>query len=166
MDFICSYAQTLVCEQFPDFKASRGWLSKFMKRHNLSLRAKTSMAQKLPTQLDQHIEKFTNYLRTTREEEEIYNDMILNMDETPVFFDTVPNKTVDIKGTKTVKVRTTRSEKRHVTLVLTVTASGEMLPPMVIFKGKRTIGCCNKQTLQGYTSSFLANLHSKRGCNI
>ena len=106
MDFICSlYAQTLVCEQFPDFKASRGWLTKFMKRRNSFLRAKTSMAQKLhvPTQLDQHIEKLINYLRTTREEEDIDNDMILNMDKTPVYFDIVPNKTVDIKGTKTVQ---------------------------------------------------------------
>ena len=36
-------------------------------------------------------------------------------------------------------MRTTGAEKRHVTLVLTVTASGEMLPPMVIFKGKRAL---------------------------
>ena len=66
-------------------------------------------------------------------------DIFIDEAETPVFFDIVPNKTVDIKGTKTVKVRTTGSEKRHATLVLTVTVSGEILPPMVIFKGKRTL---------------------------
>ena len=66
-------------------------------------------------------------------------DIFIDEAETPVFFDIRSNKTLDIKGTKTVKVQTTGSEKRHVTLVLTVTASGEMLPPMVIFKGKRAL---------------------------
>ena len=33
------------------------------------------------------------------------------MDETPVFLDLVPNKVVDQKGKKTVRVRTTNSEK-------------------------------------------------------
>ena len=52
------------------------------------------------------------------------------MDETPV----VPGRTIDGKGKKTIKVRTTGSEKRHITVVLA--ASGNILPPMIIFKGK------------------------------
>ena len=34
-----------------EFKASRGWLEKFMRRNNLSLRRKTSVAQKDPDKL-------------------------------------------------------------------------------------------------------------------
>lgn len=59
-----------------------------------------------------------------------------NMDETPLFFDMVPGKTVEKKGVKSVRVRTTGSEKRHVTVVLACTASGEMLPPTIVFRGK------------------------------
>ena len=37
-------------------------------------------------------------------------------------------------------MRSTRSEKHHVTVdVLACTASGEMLPPMIIFKGKEML---------------------------
>ena len=47
----------------------------------------------------------------------------------------VPSKTVDVKGKKTIKVRTTKSEKCRVTATLSCTASGSMLPPMIIYKG-------------------------------
>ena len=36
-------------------------------------------------------------------------------------------------------MRTTGSEKQHLTVVLSCTASGDMLPPMIIFKGKTKI---------------------------
>ena len=65
--------------------------------------------------------------------------MIGNMDETPVYFDLIPNKTIDRVGTKSCIVRSTGSEKRHITVVLTVRAIGCMLPPMIIFKGKRAL---------------------------
>ena len=38
-------------------------------------------------------------------------------------------------GKKSIKVRTTKSEKRHITAVLACTATGDMLAPMVVFKG-------------------------------
>ena len=41
-----------------DFKTSRGWLEKFMRRNNISLRRKTSLAQKDP---DKRIAKFVSY---------------------------------------------------------------------------------------------------------
>lgn len=59
-----------------------------------------------------------------------------NMDET-LYFDLVPNKAVDWVGAKPCIVRTTGAEKRHITVALTVTTNGEMLPPFVIFKWKR-----------------------------
>lgn len=35
------------------------------------------------------------------------------MDETPVFFDMVGNTTIEIKGSKTVKIRTTGNDKNR-----------------------------------------------------
>ena len=58
------------------------------------------------------------------------------MNETPVFFDMVPEKSLVQKGQKSVTIRTSGSEKRRVTVVLTVAADGFMLPPMIIFRGK------------------------------
>lgn len=56
-----------------------------------------------------------------------------------MYFDLLPGKTVHKKGEKNVLIRTTGSEKRHCTVVLTVAANGEVLPPMIIVKGKRAL---------------------------
>ena len=63
------------------------------------------------------------------------------MDETPAFFDMVPTKSCKI-GSREFVVRTSRNDKKHITIVLLAAADGTLLPPMLIFKGKteRTIG--------------------------
>ena len=63
--------------------------------------------------------------------------------------DMVPSKTVDIRGKKTVKVRTTKSEKCRLIVVLSCTATGNMLPPMVIFKGTTPRSITGVQGSQG-----------------
>ena len=41
----------------------------------------------------------------------------INMDETPLYFDMVPSQTVEKKGVKEVRVKSTGSGKRCVTIV-------------------------------------------------
>ena len=131
-------ALSLIKPSLPNFKASDGWLRKFLSRNNLVLRAKTSMAQMLPCDLEEKIDHFRQNVRYIRESGDFPYNLIANMDETPAYFDTVPSKTVDKKGKKSIIVRTTKSEKRHITAVLSCTATGDMLPPMIIFKGTTT----------------------------
>nr|KAF6343017.1 hypothetical protein mPipKuh1_010743 [Pipistrellus kuhlii] len=59
-----------------------------------------------------------------------------NMDETPMNFDMVGNKTVNPKGAKTVLIKTTGHEKSSFTVVLACTADGAKLRPIIIFKRK------------------------------
>ena len=59
-----------------------------------------------------------------------------NMDEMPIFFDMVPNSSFAKKGSKLVTVRTSGCEKKHVVIVITIAACGDILPPMIIFPGK------------------------------
>ena len=59
-----------------------------------------------------------------------------NMDETPAFFDMIPEKSIYKTGSREYIVRTSGSKKKHVTVVLSTVADGTMLPPMLIFKGK------------------------------
>lgn len=54
------------------------------------------------------------------------------MDETPVFLDLLPSKVVDRKREKVFGYA---QQKSHYS-VLCCTASGKLLPPFVIFKGK------------------------------
>jgi len=65
--------------------------------------------------------------------------MIINMDDPPMWFGMTTRKTVHSKGAKTVSVQSTGAEKRRLTAVLAEIADGQMLPPMVIFKGKRKL---------------------------
>ena len=136
---IQDYAKRLCTETNPDFVASSGWLDKFMRRHHLSLRSRTSMSQKLPADLEDKVSSFHQFVRKQRIEDEYEENFIVNMDETPVFFDLVPNKTVEQQGNKSVIIRTSGSDKRHVTVILSVSASGDVLPTFVIFKGKRAL---------------------------
>ena len=70
--------------------------------------------------------------------------VIANMDETPLTFDMSPNRTINISGEKTVKIRTTGNEKNRITVVLTCAGDGSKLRLMVIFKRKTLPKVANK----------------------
>lgn len=94
---IWEYAKTKVKADNNDthFQASRNWAEHFMRHHNLVIRTGTSMAQKMPGDLEGKVKNFHEFVRRHREEDE-YEDMyILNMDETPAYFDMAPSKSVD-----------------------------------------------------------------------
>ena len=51
-------------------------------------------------------------------------------------FDIPSNKTVDVKGAKTVMIKTSGNEKMCYTVVLVCCADGTKLPPLLISKRK------------------------------
>ena len=59
-----------------------------------------------------------------------------NMDEVPLTFDVLSNKTVDVKRAKTITIKTSGNEKTRYTVVLVCCADGTKLPPLLIFKRK------------------------------
>ena len=130
-------AKEQIIQYNPSFAASEGWLEKFISRNKLALRAKTSLAQCHPAQLEDKITQFYKDIQRARQNYPFC--FISNMDETPAFFNLVPNKVVDRVGSKDCRVITTGSEKQHITVVLTVMADGQMPPPLVIYKGKRKL---------------------------
>jgi hypothetical protein len=119
------------------FQASDKWFRGFLRRHDLALRRKTKISQKLPEQLSDKIIDFHKYIIKMRKKNNYDLGQIGNMDETPIFFDMVGNMTVDLKASKTVHVRTTGNEKNRFTCVLGILSNGVKLPPFVVFKGKR-----------------------------
>ena len=125
----------LISAECPDFKASSGWAHKFMQRHSLVLRARTSMAQELPAMLEERIQAFHHQIKRVAEINKF--EIVGSIDETPLFFDVVPGRVLDKKGKRSVVVRTTGNQKRHLTVVLTVLADGVVLPALAIFKGKK-----------------------------
>ena len=81
-------------EMSPSFSASSRWLQRFMVRHGLSTRRKTTESQK---DIDKLIEKLvTNILQLRRQRAKFsYTDNDIAMDETAVWQDMLPNTTVN-----------------------------------------------------------------------
>ena len=69
----------------PEFRASDGWLQKFMTRNSLLLRRHTSIQQKLPGDLEKKLEEFMSSVQALRKHHDFPSDLIINMDETPIF---------------------------------------------------------------------------------
>ncbi len=117
------------------FKASRGWLEKFMKRSNLSLRRRTAAAQKTPDMMVEKMVSFIRFMERARERIKAKPSEIYAMDETAVWFDMLAETSVDQKGVKTVSVKTTGHEKSKFTVILTANGAGAKLKPYVVFYG-------------------------------
>ena len=104
-------ALSLIKDTNPDFKASEGWLQKFMWRNNLVLRARTHISQCLPKDLEEKIRLFQVEVKKIQENSDYPLQYICNMDEMPVFLYMVLNKDINSKGKKSIRVRSTNSEK-------------------------------------------------------
>ena len=70
---------------------------------------------------------------------DVQKSHIVNMDETPCYFDLPSSSTVETKGSKTVSIATSGYEKMRFTTVLAVSSDGGKLKPMLIFKNLKTI---------------------------
>ncbi len=121
----------------PTFTASIGWVQKFMTRHGLCIRCKTTESQKDPAKL---IDKLIAYVLQARRlrEKFSYNDSdIIAMDETAVWQDMLSNTTVDSIGHNTISMKTTGHEKTKVSVCLTAKADGTKLKPFIVFPGAK-----------------------------
>ena len=60
------------------------------------------------------------------------DDHVLNMDETPTWFDCAIKRTIDSIGAKDVAIKVVADGRKRVTTVLTISKSGKMFPPCII----------------------------------
>ena len=121
-------------ESTEDFETSVGWLRHFMKRYGLSLRRKTSMAQKDPDQVIDKLVAFVLHVRRIAMKNPFKASDIIAMDETPIWADMVSDTTVDVTGRTTVTVKTTGHEKSRVSVSIAAKADGTKLPSFIVFK--------------------------------
>ena len=147
-----------------DFKASASWCMWFMKRHDFVLRQKIKIAQCLPRELDDKITSFQKFVIHHRQTNKYALACIGNMDETPITFDMLSNRTVNKIGEKTVLVKTTEHEKAKYTVALGCMAHGTKLKLMVIFK-------CKTMPNEKFPKGILVHVHPKGwmdedGCNL
>ena len=122
----------------PVFKASLGWYQNWKKRHAISFRTKTTLAQRFPQDLEEKTIQFHRFVIAARQRHSYSLSRIFNMDETPMRFELPSSRTLEFSGSGTVPVKSCGAEKRSFTVTLAVAADGSKLPPAVIFKGVRT----------------------------
>ena len=81
-----------------NFDGGPSWCFRFMKRRQLSIRARTTVAQQLPADYKEKLAIFRTYCINKITEKKIQPNHITNMDEVPLTFDIPMNHTVEKKG--------------------------------------------------------------------
>ena len=115
---------------------SDGWLAKFLKRHNLSLRVASRIdGGRVMMGRESVIRGFFNLLNGEMEKNEFSSDQIFNVDETGFgeghYCSRV--KSVCERGVKHPYIRFAQT-REHITALVCASASGKVIPPMIIFK--------------------------------
>ena len=68
----------------PEFKASLGWYQRWKRRHSVSLRTKTTLAQRLPNNLEEQTIRFDQFVIAARQQYDYPLSRIYHMDKTPM----------------------------------------------------------------------------------
>jgi hypothetical protein len=75
--------------------------------------------------------------------------IIINIDQTRVYFSMSSKQTLEVIGKKTIHIHTLTNDTKRVTVAVTITADGTLLPSTLVFKGKPD-GCIAKKEFSTY----------------
>ena len=110
-------------------------MHQFINVHGFVCRMRTHLSQCQPSEMEEIV---TDFVCVTCEKLQIScrdEAYIINMDQTPVPFFHM-QKTIEVVGQRTIHIRKSTSNTKHTTCALTATASGKMITPPYVFKGK------------------------------
>ena len=100
-------------EKYKDFKCSINWIRKFY-----TYREATHQSQQKKRDQGHDFQIVKNFIISLREIAfEFKPNLILNMDETPAYFDMLDSKTIDFVGTKSVELLNSGHDKNRFSLV-------------------------------------------------
>jgi hypothetical protein len=122
---------------YESFLASPGWFMGFKRRHGIRLRMVTSYSRKYTNaQLNEYQRQYADQLQQVMDDKGIQKAFVWNMDETPMYKDNPPKRTYTACGALDAAVRTTKSERTRMTVVLCCSWNGDKLPVLVIRKSE------------------------------
>ena len=108
---------------------------RFLTSAGLTHRVGTHVAQRDPKEMESAAQEFMSLMR--HKVANMNPDHVLNMDQTPIPFSYHNKQTWEEKGVKTIHSRASTTDTKIATLAATVTMSGEVLLPLLIFKGAK-----------------------------
>ena len=131
------------------FRVSCGWLSRWKRRYGVGVRAGTNSAQRLPADYTDHLHTFRKSVIVIHKAENTGPADIINMDQTMCRFDMLSSCINNKRGERTIRIKTTRAEKKGFNVALAATASGKKLPAVIVFKERGgSLGVCVRQSLR------------------
>ncbi len=135
------------------FRAGEAWVRKWVfLTMGWVIRSSTKAAQKVPKDAeDQMKNSFLRMALSCRDAHITHPELIVNVDQTQVVYQEANSTTLHPVGDKQVPI-VGKEEKRAFTLVVAVSAGGDLLPLYSIFQGKTDRSCPSKKSL-GYAES-------------
>jgi len=103
-------------------------IRRFTKRIGLTHRAATHTAQKQFKETQLESSDFIAMMRGRLVGRN--KDDIINMDQTPIAYSFHAKTALEAKGMKTIQAHMLTTDTKRITVAVTVTASGKMLPPL------------------------------------
>ncbi|KAH7702418.1 pogo transposable element with KRAB domain-like protein, partial [Aphelenchoides avenae] len=113
---------------------STGWLQKFMRRHHLTLRKPTSVAQKAPIDCEDKIVSFVLFTENLRKKRKFKH--IFGADETGIWLNPTGGLCVEQIGAKDVTVLASGNTKLRISVMLTACSDGTRMKPFVLLPYK------------------------------
>jgi hypothetical protein len=133
-------ASALLCDTFgpKSFNARLKAVGRFMQKLNYVYHRATHEATHALAEVSEEAKEFIEETRPLLEGPHRDRRFIFNMDQTPLLFSYESLRTLEKRGKKTIFVHKSSNSTKRSTAALTVTAAGDFLTPMVIFKGTPT----------------------------
>lgn len=103
--------------------------------NEITIRVGTHVSQEVPQNVRERSQDFLVAIRPVVAA--LPKRLVINMDQTPVYFSMAPNRTLELSGTRTVTILASSQHSTRATISVAVTAAGGLLTPMLTFKGKR-----------------------------
>ena len=95
-----------------NFIGGPAWCHRFMKRNDLSVRARTTVGQRLPPDWQVLMNNFVDFAERNITRLALSKDKILNMDEVPMTFDAPMNRTVTVLKPMVIFKRITQPKEK------------------------------------------------------
>ena len=135
--------------------ASSKWVSGWMDRQGLSMRLRTTHKEIDTERMREVKQQYQNKVAALFHT--VCHHHIFNVDETAVFFDAPHNRTIDEIGARSVEIGHTEHYADRISVVLCISCSGRMLPPLVVHT-------CNETKEYKKTGTFtFASYSTPRG---
>jgi hypothetical protein len=106
-------------------------------KNSVTIRRVTHTSQVDPQEtIDQSLQ-WIEYIRPIVNAPGVARKWVINMDQTPIWFSMSPKTTLDLKGSSTITSRRSSEGAARFTCSLAISANGDKLKPLLIFKGTK-----------------------------